>query len=415
MAIDFQIKDPLGLVSVKQFDIQPGLPDQVTIREINIVESLLNPAAQISATIQSDIYNPSGKDFDKHKNKDISFTLERKTFQNGREIIDDTMKVKAKVYRLDQRHFMPVNVGNVEEMTFHAIDETVLKDAQTLISKSWKCTKPSEIVKNTLQQLGAQNTKIGEGSPARDYIAENIHPFQIIAQQAQVAVDGNDPSFIHFMTIDPQSGEGVHHFESLKSLTSKNASENTFFYGDSVWTGGGGYQSKFVALNFSFPCDFDYLSDLLNGLDENGKDKNTGFTVNPASKLFEGIASGGGFGSGFGLGGFNYKQGLSNKATAEQQNSCNMDVETHLIKRQARMGLLEKDKIALRITIPWNSKLHAGSLISLQWKNKFEKNQDVYGHGEFLVSSMMHTIKFGGFATTTLDCVSKTVGQGIAG
>jgi hypothetical protein len=406
MAISFKIQDPIGIISVDDFDIQPGLPDEITVKEINIVESLLSPAVQVSATIQSNLYKPSGKDFDQFKNKEMSFTLSRDTDKKR-------MKVSQQCYRLDNRDFALGNVGNAEEMTFHAIDKTVLKDAQTLVSKSWKCTKPSEVVSNVLDEcLEADETEVKSADPARDYIAENIHPFQVIAQQSQVALDGDDPSFVHFMTLNPDSGKGVHHFESLKSMTEGDSIE-TYQYGDSVWTGGGGYQNKKVALSFSFPCDFDYLSDLLNGLDENGENKNSGAFINQVFKQIFGMSEGGGGFTGHcGMGGHNFKEGISNKSTAQQQNSCNIDVESHLLKRQARMGLLEKDKIALRIVVPWNPQLHAGKLITLEWQNKLDKSK-VYGSGDYLISSLMHTIKFGGFSTTTMDCVAKSVGQGV--
>jgi hypothetical protein len=113
-----------------------------------------------------------------------------------------------------------------------------------------------------------------------------------------------------------------------------------------------------------------------------------------------------------GIGQYNYKMAQSNQATAQQRDSCNMDVESHLLKRQARMALLEKDKIALRITVPCNLDLHVGQLITLQWKNK-NKGGDVYGHGDFLIASLVHNIKLGGFSVTNMDCVSKTVGQGV--
>ena len=109
-----------------------------------------------------------------------------------------------------------------------------------------------------------------------------------------------------------------------------------------------------------------------------------------------------------------YKEGLSNQATASQQNSCNLDVESHLLKRQARMGLLEKDKIALRITVPWSPELNVGKLIGLVWNNKKSNQTDqLYGSGTYLVASLMHKIHFGGFAVTTMDCVAQTAGGGI--
>ena len=167
-------------------------------------------------------------------------------------------------------------------------------------------------------------------------------------------------------------------------------------------------------MNFSFPCDFDYLSDVLNGVDEQGKDQNSGSFINPVNKSFSGFFGGGGDSECGSLGKYNYKEAISNKSTSEQQNSCNLDVENHLLKRQARMGLLDRDKIALRITVPCNLELHVGKIITLKWDNlKAQSGTTVYGDGDYLIASMTHNIKLGGFSVTTMDCVAKSAGQGV--
>lgn len=406
-AISYAINDPKGVIELHNFDIQPGLPGNITVKEINIVESLTSPVTQVMGVLQSAIYDPPGKNFDQYKNKSMSFTLRGTSgMYAGKQY-----RVEQKTYRLDNRDRVQNNFSAVEEMTFHAIDDTVIEDAKCLVSKSWKCTKPSEVVSNVLSKcLKAQDSVVDSADPARDYIAENIHPFQVISQQAQVALDGDDPSFLHFMTLDGQTGKGVHHFQSLKKLT-KESSIATYHFSEP--TKSAGYSNKIAAINFSFPCDFDYLTDLLNGIDENGKSQNSISTVDQVFKMFFKKTDGGQESCDCGLGQYNYKVAQSNKSTAEQRNSCNIDVESHLLKRQARMSLLDKDKIALRITVPWNPDLHAGKIITFEWKNKIDNSSDVYGHGDFLISSLMHTIRMGGYAVTTMDCVSKTVGQGI--
>lgn len=406
-AISYGVTDNVGLIQVSNFDIEPGLPVNTTLKEITIVESLLSPAVQVIATIQADIYNPPGKNYDTHKNKTMSFDLVG--LSGG--YVGYFYRVSQKTYRLDNRFKVQNNVSNVEEMTFHATDETVLKDAACLVSKSWKCTKPSEIVSHVLRScLEASETKVDSADPARDYIAENIHPFQVISQQANVGLDGDDPSFIHFMTINENSGQGVHHFQSLKKLT-KESSVATFYFGEPTTSG---YEQKKTAISYSFPCDFDYISDLLNGIDENGKDQNSMSTFDQVYKIASKILGmGGDEACDCGIGQFNYKVAQSNKSTSEQRNSCNLDVESHLLKRQARMGLLERDKIALRIVVPWDPSLHAGKVITFEWKNKLSDGTDVYGHGDYLISSLTHTIRMGGYSVTTMDCVATTVGQGI--
>ena len=407
VAINYGITDPRGTILISNFDIEPGLPANITVKEINIVESLLNPGLQVMTTLQSDIYRPVGKNFDSFKNQVMSFSLVGTEGYAGK-----TLTVNQTVFRLDNRNRVQNNFSAVEEMTFYAIDDTVIEDAKCLVSKSWKCTPPSDVVRHVLDScLKAKDSKVETADPSRDYIAENLHPFQVISQQANVALADGDPSFLHFMTLDENTGRGVHHFESLKKLTEQDSNQFQYVFAEPTKTHD--YGNKTAVINFSFPCDFDYMSDLLNGIDENGENQNSMGVVDPVLKVFTKMLGGGGQQAcDCGIGQYNFKVAQSNKQSADQRNSCNLDVETHLLKRQARMGLLEKDKIALRITVPWNPQLHAGKVISFQWSNK-EGGPAVYGTGEYLIVSMMHSIRMGGYATTTMDCVSKTVGQGI--
>lgn len=406
--INLETSSGRGLVSIVGFDIAgvdgPELI-QNTIKEINLTESLLTPGLQTSVTMQSAIYIPPGKNFDRFKNKTLSFSLRFNDLNDGRP----PLTVSQQIYRLDNRRFMPLNVGQTEEFTIHACDQTLLNDAKSLVSRSWKCTRPSEIVNYVLENcVGADRTDVETADPARDYIAENIHPFQVIAQQSNVALaQGNDPSFVHYMTYE---NLGTHHFRSLKTLT-QQAPVMSFEHAETGLTGPGNFGNQFAVINFSFPCDFDYLTDLLNGLDENGQDRNSLAIFNQKNKSMSLL---GNQSKGCGLGGFNFKIAMSNQGTSKEQDGCNHDVETHLLKRQARMHLLDRDKIALRITVPWNARLNAGKVITLNWRNKTtDGNTPVYGSGNYLISSLTHTIKLGGFSTTTMDCVATTVGSGV--
>jgi hypothetical protein len=400
-----------GIVGVEDFEIEGSDKELegVMIKEILMTESLLTQSPQLAVILHSSIYDPPGKWFDKWKNKKISFKLKGKVVSIDASSKDAELEVEQKVYRLSDRKFMPTNVGQTEQMTVHACDETLFKDVSKLVSKSWKCTQPSKIVKDILENcVEAKNVDVQEADPARDYIAENIHPYQVIAQQANVAMDGDDPSFLHFMTYEDK---GKHYFKSLKKMAKGTDSKITYLQADIEE--GTGYKNASFAVNFMFPCDFDYLSDLLNGLNENGENQNTGGFLNPVMKTasMEGKSDNGGCSQ---LGGSNYKVATTNKGSSEQQNSCNVDVEKHLVKRQARMGLLDRDKIALRITVPCNLELHVGQVISLQWINKKTTSSEtpVYGTGDYLIASMTHNIKLGGFSVTTMDCVSVTVAQG---
>lgn len=378
---------------------------QVTFKELTATESLLTPGLQTSATFQSQIYNNTTfKNWDQTKGQQMSIAM-----IDG---LGNNMTIGQTIYRLDNREFQPINIGQTEEMTFHACDETLLEDAQRLISKSWKCTTPREIVEYALQCTGTSRVDIQPSpSPARDYIAEMIHPFQVVQQQANVSLDGDDPSYIHYMTYGVGAGwQPTHHFKSLKYLASQGP-KAVYYHSETGPRGGAAYNdfnAQFNAIHFMFPCDYDLLSDLLNGLDKNGNNINSGSFMN-LSNATGGYLNGSMNGC---IKNGNFKQSLTNKGTSQQQNGCDSDVEKHLLRRQARMGLLEKDKVAFRLIAPWNPGLHAGDIIKFEWKDK-QNGPLLYGSGDYLISSLTHKIMMGGYATTTFDCVSKTVGQGI--
>lgn len=413
MAQNLLYRDPAntnGLVNVNGFDIGgtlDGFPE-ITIKEIVLAESLLTPGLQTTVTMQSAIYTPAFKNFDMWKNQSLNFSL-FKTDANGNPSAGFILPIlDQKVYRMDNRDFMPVNVGQTEEFTIHACHPSLLNDAKSLVSKSWKCTSPSDIVEYVLQSCaGVGVLDVESADPSRDYIAENIHPFQVVAQQANVALaDGDDPSFVHYMTYDIG---GTHHFKSLKNLC-QQGSIQTFHHSETGYAvdGSRGYSNPNEILAFMFPCDFDYLADVLNGLDENGMDMNTGGFWNPLNLDITQLGNQGG---GCGIGGYNYKQSMTNKGTSQQMNGCDTSVEKYLLKRQARMSLLEKDKIALRLSVPWNPNMHVGKIITLEWKNK--NGGLVYGSGDYLITSMQHVIRLGGFSVTTMECVSRSVGGGV--
>jgi hypothetical protein len=371
----------------------------ITIKEITLGESLLTPGLQTAVTLQSFVYTQQRKNWMNLKNKTISINMSNR----APEPLGRSMDVRQKVYRIDNRE-LDINVGQTETLTIHACDQTLLNDAKTLVSKSWKCTRPSEIVDYILQSCaGASNPIVDSADPARDYIAENIHPFQVIAQQANVALDGDDPSFLHYMTYE---NGGTHYFRSLKKLMHQGIVGH-YFHSEANMD----LANPSKVINFSFPNDFDLLSDLLNGLDENGHNINTVSTFNPVNMAAQllGLGSTGGMAAGgCGMGSGNHKTAITNKGTSKQQNSCDIDVEQWLLLRQARMAILERDRVTLRLTIPWEPNLHVGDSIGFVWMNK-TTGAPVFGSSFYMISALKHNIQFGGYATTTLDCIARVL------
>lgn len=389
-----------------------------TVKEVMLTESLLTPGLQTSILVDSYLHaSPISegnlgkpKNWDDFKEQLLNIRIERPVLKDFG--FDTTLDVSQRIYRIDSRKLIN---NNNEQFRIHACDDSLLNDARSLVSKSWKCTAPSAIAREVLQTCaGVRSIDVEDAYPARDYIAENIHPFQVVTQQANASLaGGNDPSFVHYMTYE---NFGTHKFRSIYSLTKEapiNPTSRPFLYSE---TGANsGYGNPWSILTYSFPCDFDLLSDLLNGIDTDGSFMTSLTTGNPYAgtwSLFGNQALGCGIGGGV------YKQSKTNLGSEKAQDQCPYDVEKYLLKRQARMSLLEQDKIALRLTIPWNPVMNVGKMINVMFKRKNVKDPGapdgvLYGTGQYLIVNLTHTIKSGGYGTTTMECVADTVGQGI--
>lgn len=395
--------DILTTFDVGFSNISDSLRKQMTIQEIMLGESLLTPGLQTSVHVHSSIHELPVKNLDEFKDTEMSIDIEKSLLEKFK--LPSRMSVRQTTYRLDNRKLIN---NNTEEFYIHACDQTLLDNAATLVSKLWKCTRPSDVVRDVLSTCaGAKSLDIEPADPARDYIAENIRPFQVVAQQANVALAaGNDPSFLHYMTYE---NFGTHKFRSLYSLTRQPAvAEYTFQETGSI----SGHAFPYSILTHNFPCDFDLLSDVLNGVGYDGKNLNALFTFNPIMAMFNKFGSdtfGCGIGSGL------PKMSMSNQGSAEQQNACPDYSHLYVHKRQARMGLLEQDKIALRIMVPWIPTLNVGKIIRLSIPNKADESgiTENYGSGDYLIVSLKHHIKRGQPSTITMDCVSRTVGAGV--
>lgn len=408
---DSKVDITVGFKGVNEQNVR-----ELTVREVTLGESLLTPGLQTSVLINSFLHaSPDSagevgppKNFDDFKNKIIELRIERELLKDFG--IESLMEVSQRIYRLSDRKTLN---NNNEQFRVHACDDSLLNDARSLVSQSWKCTSPSSIVQQVLQACaGVRSLDVESCTPMRDYIAENIHPFQVVTQQANAALAaGNDPSFVHYMTYE---NFGTHHFRSIYSLTKEAPPINKPFTFSETGAASG-YGNPYSILSYNFPCDFDLLSDILNGIDTDGSFINSMIGSNPLSgthSLF------GNQSAVCGLGGGNMNIAKSNYNTAQAQDQCPSEIEKYLLKRQARMSLLEQDKIALSLTVPWNPMLHAGKMIDAEFTRKgvesgSKADKLLYGSGRYLIVNLTHSIKNGGFSTTTMECVAQTAGQGI--
>jgi hypothetical protein len=411
---EINIRDAMTSFEVNFNGLNEALFADLSVKDITLTESLLTPGLQTSITLHSFFHNPTVKVLDNFKSAEVAIIVKKPILPYFG--YTEGLKTGCRIYRLSDRKLIN---NNVEQFTLHGCDDSLLNDARNLVSKSWKCVSPTAIVAEVLQSCtGAKYLDLESSSPARDYIAENIHPFQVVNQQADVALAAsNDPSFIHYMTyrnsygtnsgpsVDPNN---IHHFRSLNSLTAGDNVVANFFFQETGINSGYGHPESIIT--HSFPCDFDYLSDILNGIDLEKKEMSSMVVINTMLKMQSLL---GNKAKDCGIGGGQYMAAFSNINSAGEQDSCNTDVEHHLLTRQARMSLLESDKIALRLTVPWNPDLHAGKMIGVYPANKGTGRFDNYGTGLYLIHSMTHTLKTGGYGITTMDCVSQSVGGGI--
>jgi len=419
------LQDHLVNVTIDFEGVDSSLFEDFSLKEVIMAESLLTPGLQTSITGQNYIHKADPvKIFDVLKGQNVKFKIERKILEKANQ--PSTLEFQQVIYRLGGRSSTNPNTTDnrkqinraVEELTFHACDQTLLNDAATLVSKSWKCTTPTQVTGEVLAQCAGvpmDRMVLELSDPARDYIAENIRPFQVVTQQANAALAaGNDPSFLHFMTYPDvlsniesrKSGTGIHHFRSLHTMAQQQPVGRPLQYGDA----GNSYFNPYGIMHYVFPCDFDFLSDILNGVGMNGNISSV-VIFNPATKLFDLT---GNQDYGCGVGGGEFKISMSNFGSEKSQNMCPDFVSTYLKKRQARMSLLEKDKIALRITVPWNPIYNVGKVIQVKFINEEDLTGQTenYGSGKYLIVALIHNIKNGGYGTITMDCVSESVAHG---
>lgn len=403
--------DGLTFCNVGFEGVSDNTLQELSLREVVLVESLLTPGLQTIIKYDSAPHvTEEPQNFEEFKGAIATVEVSRPLLADQGEPY--TMTVVQRVSRMQDRKQINPRTQNFE---LYCIDDSILKDASTLVSKSWRCTTPTTIARQVLRNCAnAKTINAEESAPNRDYIAENIHPFQVVTQQADVALAaGNDPSFVHFMTFenfaygDPR---GTHHFRSLKKMAQQEPS-GYFITADSAMAGKYKsftmYNNKkcYPVLTYEFPADFDLLQDYLNGVEGGG---NSLIVYNPFLKSASLL---GNQELNCGMGGMNGKEAWTNRGNPNLVG-CPTNVEKYLHKRQARMGLLDDEDVALRLTIPWTPKLHAGQVIEFFMPSRKDPSKQVYGHGQYLISSLVHNIRSGGYSTVTLDCVSETVARG---
>lgn len=387
-------------------DTNTELLNQLSIREVTMTESLMSPTLQTRVMVQNARHVGYIKNLDLWANSGLQITARRQILKDFG--YNDTFYVENQIFNIANRK--PFS-HQIDEFDLVATDPFAFRNSARRMSRSWKCVPPHVVVGDALGGcigIPRQNLILESSTPNRTYFAENIHPYQVVAQQADVALaGGNDPSFLHYMTYE--NTIGTHRFESLYGMTRKNhIFEFEFNEPGSV---GATWENPFNIMAYEFPCDFDIISDLLNGVDDQGVDQNSLLVINPFTGLHSIL---GADNSQCGMGGQEGDTSFTNKGSAQAEPNCDINVEKHKLKRTARLGLLDADRVATRLTVGFNPNLHVGKMIKATIPNKINETtvQADYGTGYYLISALTHVLKVGGWGTTVIDCVSKSVGYG---
>lgn len=369
----------------------------VSVVELTVTDSLLAPSIQATVKMQDGVHTNPMKNLDKFAGKKILIAMKRPILSMYG--YNDSLKTELVIYRLSDRKLIN---DNVEKYNLHACDGTLLLNSMRRVSKSWENALPSAVASEVLtSSLDVPRLDVEATGPVRSYIAENIHPFQVVAQQADVALyGGNDPCLLHYMSL---KNGGTHHFRSLKSLTTA-ASAFTFSYFEKG--SNDVYAFPEAILAYQFPCDFDVLSDIENGINIDGSENVSFLSINPFNYVRNIIGSGL---NSLGFGAAIHDFGFTNKQTGA--GTPDIMAEDYARRRQARLSLLDHDKMALQIVVPFNPNIYSGAVITCNFMNKATTPASPdYGSGTYLVTTVSHSVKTNGVGVSVIDCVSRGVG-----
>lgn len=396
--------------------VSEDLLNETTVTEITMSESLLTPGLQTSIIVQSslitDKLDPSrsgpSKNLDEYYGKNITITAYRPILDamyHGQH--KATFIARQKIYRLGYRDRTNYQV---EQFQLDACDSSLVTDAKIYFDASYHAITPSNVVRDVFGRcFTGVNVNVEDSNPPRDYIATNIHPFQVMAQQADYALVQSgtvDPSFVHFMTFQDINHQDLatHNFRSLTSMAQQNP-EFEFSY-SAKGNIDINYGNPTDIMTYNFPCDFDLISDIMNGLDDTTGNSFLRLSLfNPLNNKSSVYGPSGG------TPWVPPTMFMSNLGTETQQNSTNIGAENYQLLRRARLSLLDQDKIALRMTVPFSPFLNVGRTVSAKFFNSGNGTLN-YGSGTYLIAALSHNIKLGGMGTTTLDCVANTVAVG---
>lgn len=415
-------------------DIDIGVEDkelmfsELSVTNVYVHESILSPTVQISVTFVDSVHlikNFLQYKIAKGEMPNLSMTVINPMFNiEGRGPHGVTRDAELpinnfQVYRMDSRR--PLNY-HMEQFTLHICSPSIIKNQIYRMSDFYKMKELSKVVEDAMDSVGIKKNvrSIEKTDIHRDYISNNQHPFQVIAEITDMAMKDNHAQYLHYMTTEEVQGK--HYFISLKKLLN-NAEKKGFKPDFNYEYSEKGANETFTIndiMTYEFPCDFDTLLDLSGGIIHNKEDhknhKPSMVSINPFDGgifMVDGKIHGDkklrGFGGALNAGAWSNK----NNFEAPGLTSRPSGVEKYLHKRTENITFLHRERIDLKIVVPFNPRLHVGNLIDVSFYSKREKgskNKD-YGSGIYLVCHMTHDVKVGNYGTTILECIKVKEGS----
>lgn len=477
----FKGYDPNTSVIVDMFDIDvedKKLLAELSLLEIYIQESLLSPMPSMTIKVMDTtqlIKNLFYWKVNKGQPPKVKINLINPYIDGKKGILIDNLRI----YRLDNRRLINYNA---EEFNIHMVHDTAFNNMTGRMSHHYKKTELSKVVEDAMLSIGLSGSSdIEKTDLIRNYVSNNQHPYQVIAEIADMAMKGNRAPFLHYMTFENVIGK--QYFKSLNTLVVKNKVTGTYKFNEA------GRNKQLIdpynIMSYEFPCDFDTLLDMSQGILHNqklykdhkpsvvsinpfdgevylvdgkshGNPKTQGFggTLNTGAwsniNLFEtskkvnsgstgipglpaglsnltggigGITNGisslqsglglaqnfltgnyfGAIGALFSLFGGGEKPPVPWIGIADQPSS----VEKYFHTRPELLAFLHRERVDLKIVVPFSPERHVGDKINVEFYSKREKTKSSkdFGSGEYIIVHMTHSIKVGSYGTTTFECI----------
>jgi hypothetical protein len=441
---DIETKEVSYLTNIiAGIDVDKELREEFTLRNVEFLESLLMPGLQTTLNFDSVSSIPEEvKNYDEFRGAEVHIEAKRPildTYNDTEDatkftnsFISDNLQTSQVIFKMTKRKRKN---NAVDGLTLVACDPSMIYNKLTRLTAQYY-DEPADLIIRKILAKTTDEIKTNTAQMIDEYTDDGSEPFRSVARISNMALSarGNDPSFLHWMTYkkgdDAKTNTPTHHWESLDELVRKPV-EWIFTYSDKVRTDDN-YANPKDVMDYEFPTDFDFLSDINNGYNVDGSFNtkasqvdtvngtaavklpplnSTDSSWNPLKWLW----------NGFNFGNkvlFNTMQG-EGPTIFTTRSSVDPDTDqarenNRTAVRKARLSLLAKDRINLRFRVAFNPNISAGSMVRFLLLNRDEESSKtdkyLYGSGDYLVSSLVHTVKLGGLGYTVMDCVSNSKG-----